>query len=223
VAGWHCLDLRPFCDDFQRAVVWQPDGSVTDLGFGIVNAISDRSLAVGRSSGLSGYPLAWRDGTAIQIAPAGEAFDVNEAGYVVGTINVLGEPHAFVWHEARGLQDLGPGEARSIDEAGDIVGWRTTDGVRRATLTELRVEDLFIGLEAIAGRLLAAIDASQAEEALRDISRARDGWTDGDSKRARRRLRQALDAMVKLNRSGELSDVRTTAVLSLGNTLANRL
>jgi len=225
VAGWHCLDLRPFCDDFQGAVVWQPDGSVTELGFGIINAISDRSLAVGRSSGLSGYPLTWHNGTAIQIAPAGEAFDVNEAGYVVGTINVLGEPHAFVWHEARGLQDLGPGEARGIDEAGNIVGWRTTDGVRRATLwqAELRVEDLFIGLEAIAGRLLAGIDGSQAEKALRDISRARDAWTNGDSKRARQRLRQALDAIVKLNRSGELSDVRATAVLSLGNMLANRL
>jgi len=230
VAGWHCLDLRPFCDDFQGAVVWRPDGGVTDLGFGIVNAISDRSLAVGRSGGRSGYPLAWRDGTAIQITPAqGEAFDVNEAGYVVGTINVLGEPHAFVWHEARGLQDLGPGEARGIDEAGNIVGWRTTGSsfgpARQATLwqAELRVEDLFIGLEAIAGRLLAGIDGSQAEKALRDIFRARDAWTGGDSKRARQRLRQALDAMVKLNRSGELSDVRATAVLSLGNTLADRL
>ena len=103
VAGWRCLRLGGNCAILQRAVVWQPDGSVTDLEFGIVNAISDRSLAVGRSNGFSGYPLAWHDGTAIQIAPAGEAFGVNEAGYVVGTIDILGEPHAFVWHEARGL------------------------------------------------------------------------------------------------------------------------
>jgi probable HAF family extracellular repeat protein len=168
----------------------------------------------------------WRDGIPIQISPAaGEASDVNEAGYVVGTVDILGEPHAFVWHEARGLQDLGPGGARGIDEAGNIVGWRTTDLGSRATLwqAELRVEDLFIGLEAMAGRLLAGIDGSQARKALRDISRACDAWTDGDSKHASQRLEQALRAVEMLRRSGELSDVRATAVLSLGNTLAKRL
>jgi probable HAF family extracellular repeat protein len=220
VAGWREGQAG------RQAVIWQRDGSVTELGGGVVNAISDNSLAVGRSGLGSGHPIAWREGTAIQISPAdGEAFDVNEAGYVVGTIDILGEAHAFVWHEARGLQDLGSGTAHGIDEAGNIVGWRTTDGVNRATRwqAELRVEDLFIGLEAIAGRLLAGIDDSQAEKALRDISRARDEWTQGDSKHASQRLTQALRAVVKLNRSGELSDVRATAVLSLGNTLLDRL
>jgi hypothetical protein len=216
VAGWRA----------GHAVIWQADGSVTEFGSGIINAISDTLLAVGGTGSRPGYPVAWRDGTAIQIAPVdGQAVDVNEAGYVVGTIYILGEPHAFVWHEARGLQDLGPGMALGIDEAGNIVGWRGTVLVSRATLwqAELRVEDLFIGLEAIAGRLLAGIDGSQATKALRDISRAQDAWAEGDSKHAGQRLGQALRAVVMLNRSGKLSDVRATAVLSLGHTLADRL
>jgi uncharacterized membrane protein len=207
-------------------VIWRPDGAITLIGSGVVNAISDRSLAVGRSGLGSGSPLAWRDGKPIPISQAdGEAFDVNEAGYVVGTIDVLGEAHAFVWHEDFELRDLGPGMAYGIDEAGNIVGWRTTDGVSRATLwqAELRVEDLFIGLETIAGRLLAGIDDSQARKALRDISRAQAAWMDGDSKHASQRLDQALRAVVTLTRKGQLSDVRATAVLSLGNMLAGRL
>ena len=45
----------------------------------------------------------------------------------------------------------------------------------------------------------------------------------GDSKLASQRLKQALDAVVVLNRSGALSDVRANALLLLGNTLADRL
>ena len=210
-----------------RAVIWQPDGVVKELGDGVVSAISDGGLAVGWSGSRSNVATVWRlDGSEIQISPAeGLAFDVSEAGYVVGTFHVPGEWHAFVWHEARGLQDLGPGMAHGIDEAGNIVGWRTTDSGSRATLwqAELRVEDLFIGLETIAGRLLAGIDDSQARKALRDISRAHGAWMDGDSKHASQRLDQALRAVVMLTRKGQLSDVRATAVLSLGHTLADRL
>jgi len=210
-----------------RAVIWQPDGVVKDLGRGVVNAISDGGLAVGRSGLASGVAMAWRhDGSEIQISPAdGQAFDINEAGYVVGWIDMLGEPHAFVWHEDLGLQDLGPGMAHGIDEGGNIVGWRTTDGVSRATRwqAELRVEGLFIGLETIAGRLLAGIDDSQASKAIRDISRAHDAWMDGDSKHASQRLDQALRAVVMLTRKGQLSDARATAVLSPGSTLTDRL
>ena len=205
----------------QAAVVWQALGVFTVLGEGVVNAINDNSLAVGTSAVRGGgSAILWRDATAIEIAPGGEAFDVNEAGYVVGTLG----GHAFVWHDAFGPQDLGPGTAHGIDEAGRIVGWRTTQSGNRATAWQiaLRVDDLFIGLNTIASRLLTGIDTAMANEIIRNISDAWNAWRTGDPAEAHTRIEHALRIAEDLRNSGMLPDNRATALLSLGNTLMNR-
>jgi uncharacterized membrane protein len=205
----------------EAAVVWHGPGVFTVLGQGVINAMNDESLAVGTSTVRSGgSAIVWRDATAIEVASGGEAFDVNEAGYVVGATG----GHAFVWHGAFGLQDLGPGAAHGIDEAGRIVGWRTTASGDRATAWQiaLRVEDLFVGLNTIAKRLLIGIDAAVTDEILRDISDAWDAWTTGEVAESYTRIDHALRTAEDLRSSGMLPDSRAAALLSLGHTLMNR-
>jgi hypothetical protein len=214
-----------------KAVIWQQDATVTELGSGVVNAMNDRrALAVGQSLG---SPIVWRDGLQIWIlrGSEGEACAVNEAGYVVGWVKVLNQRHAFVWQESLGLQDLGPGEAHGIDEAGNIVGWRTTALGSQATLwqVDLSVQDLFIGLEATAGRLLVGPDRAPlawATTVLQDISTAHFAWAVGSMNSARSNLAEALKVVAdpsNIRTVADPSNTRAAAVLSLGNTLAGRL
>jgi hypothetical protein len=84
------------------------------------------------------------------------------------------------------------------------------------------VEDLFVGLNTIAKRLLIGIDAAVTNEILRDISDAWDAWTTGEVAESYTRIDHALRTAEDLRSSGVLPDSRATALLSLGHTLMNR-
>jgi probable HAF family extracellular repeat protein len=82
------------------------------------------------------HAVLWRNGSITDLHPASlpfdsRAFDINEAGQVVGRYDA----RAFVWSPARGMEPLeaalGNGaldNALGIDAAGRIVGWRRATG-----------------------------------------------------------------------------------------------
>ena len=217
-----------------QAVIWEPTGDLAQLPGVVVTAISDAGLAVGGSryawpgagSDL-GQPLIWRDGVAIPISEhLGAAFDVNEAGYVVGRIDVNGERHAFVWHERLGLRDLGPGAAYGIDETGRIVGQRRLDQKGLATVwrLELPTEDLLLGLETVARRLIDPDTRGGVDGRVhRAIAAAREHWTAGHVKPVSARLRQVIQAVDTLEDTYDLTSVRANAIREIAAELLARL
>ena len=217
-----------------HAVIWGPTGDPYQLPGGVVTAISDAGLAVGAASYAwpgpsqdSGQPLIWRDGVAIPIAEQpGAAFDVNEAGYVVGRITVNDVPHAFVWHETLGLRDLGPGAAYAIDEAGRIVGQRTVDHKSLATVwrLELPIDDLLLGLETVARRLIDRDTGGGVDGHVhRAIAAAREGWTAGHVNPVSARLRQVIHGLNQLERASDLTPIRADAIREIATELLARL
>ena len=217
-----------------HAVIWGSTGHPYQLPGVVVTAISDAGLAVGAASYAwpgpsqdSGQPLMWRDGVAIPISEQlGAAFDVNEAGYVVGRITVNDVPHAFVWHETLGLRDLGPGAAYAIDEVGRIVGQRIIDQKGLATLwrLELPIEHLLLGLETVTRRLVDPATMGRADEHVyRAIAEAREDWTAGHVKAVSARLRQVSHALDKLQRGSDLAPVRANAIREIATELLARL
>jgi probable HAF family extracellular repeat protein len=97
--------LPPFAAG-PHAVLWEKDGSVTDLG-NLGGTANPALLAVGNI-----------------------AFSINNRGQVVGASALPGDAavHAFLWTRERGMRDLGtlPGDVNSaglgINDRGEVVG-----------------------------------------------------------------------------------------------------
>jgi probable HAF family extracellular repeat protein len=123
-----------------RAVLWQ-DGQpidITPAGFEECRAqgINKRGDIVGHCHGLPGV---WRDGTFTLLPtlpgfPSGVAFDVNDAGVIVGTVGSgTGGSIPVRWADgtvtALGMPEgaLG-GVAEAVNDHGDIVGYVVTSG-----------------------------------------------------------------------------------------------
>lgn len=142
-----------------RATLWQPDGTVVDLGglsatgFAEAFAVSENGLVVGAAvSGATQFGTAIRrpflyDGTLTELGRLGRTFgeakDVNDAGLVVGFVtNVSGSPdRAVLWQNgaATDLNSLIPAgsgwvlrSAEGINNRGQIVGFGTFNGQTQA-------------------------------------------------------------------------------------------
>lgn len=113
-----------------RAVRWEADGSIVDLGSGIGYSINSHGQVAGESDGRA---VLWHaDGSMHDIGP-GSAQGVNDLGQVVGSMTVtlpggLQELRGFVWTLFTGQHSLGklPGTvgstATGINSSGCISG-----------------------------------------------------------------------------------------------------
>ena len=97
-----------------RAIKWDPDGTVHDLGslddrfFSIANDINDNGVVIGRGSDGGAPPaVIWKDGVIQQISPlfidAG-AWRINNRDEVIGWTNNLVQERVFLWSEAKGFR-----------------------------------------------------------------------------------------------------------------------
>jgi probable HAF family extracellular repeat protein len=96
-------------DGHYRATLWQPDGSIVDLGTpgnhvsSVARSINDNEQIVGYSLDEYGWEqdaFYWEDEAIQAIGPSGnnDAFDINNSGQVIGT-NEVGDHIAssFIW------------------------------------------------------------------------------------------------------------------------------
>lgn len=118
-----------------HAVLWEPDGTVVDLGAptgGSSQAfsINERGEVVGRSLGASTRPMLWREGQAIELPlPLGArhayARDLNDHGDIVGMTNSLGI-RALHWTSLEVHVLSTPtgfaSAATAVNNGGDVVG-----------------------------------------------------------------------------------------------------
>lgn len=144
-----------------RATLWQPDGSVVNLGgltptgFAEAFAVSENGFVVGAAvNGTTQFGTSIRrpffyDGTLTELGTLGRTFgeakDVNDAGLAVGFVtNISGSPdRATLWQNgvAADLNTLiaaGSGwtlrSAEGINNRGQIVGFGTLNGQTQAFL-----------------------------------------------------------------------------------------
>ncbi len=124
VAGWSTDSTGQ-----REAVLWEPDGSMVDLGPGTAYDINDLGQVAGTSNGLA---VLWdADGTMHDIG-SGVALGLNNDGQVVGSLNDApgsggSKPEAFLWSASDGVTYLGqPGtlgtSAYSINDNGWVCG-----------------------------------------------------------------------------------------------------
>jgi probable HAF family extracellular repeat protein len=124
------------------------------------NAINDSSVIAGwATTSANSFPHAavlWDDGEIVQLnalgATSSAAFDINNAGVVVGRASSQSNVRAVLWHDGQihdlyDLVDLPVGwnliEALAIDNTGRIVGRGSEQGEQRAfLLTPLLLGDL---------------------------------------------------------------------------------
>lgn len=208
------------------AVLWQPDGQLSELGSGVANSVNDRGVAAGATRLSDGHPVVWRGGSPTIITEAlGEARNINTAGYVVGWMMVAGERHGFVWHARHGLQDLGPGLAYDIDEVGDVAGCRGSGDDSRATVWQVGMTDTeyLVGFESLARRLLADVDAKASRRVFREIDLAQRALRHAQDKVAERHLRRAVEEVDDLAQSGALPPGWAAALQRIGRWIAGRL
>jgi probable HAF family extracellular repeat protein len=131
-----------------RATLWTPNGGVFDLGAlpGTDSCtpvdINDAGQVVGYcrtvGAGQSNRAFLWTASTGMLALPGlggwSVAFDINEAGQIVGKEQINGVDHAIVWTVAGGRIDLGVGPpaaySRTINDAGQLVagGYAWTAG-----------------------------------------------------------------------------------------------
>jgi len=159
--GWQSDDVSVLNNSGQAAGIhystdWSPftrnmDGSEVTIPSPILGrsvepwGINDGGEVVGwmGASG-GGHPLLYQNGQSIDLgllpgAQGATAFDVNNAGQVVG--GARGDySHPFLWDSGK-LYDLGTlggiqGAARSINDKGQIVGWASTIDSEHAFLYE---------------------------------------------------------------------------------------
>jgi probable HAF family extracellular repeat protein len=136
-----------------------------DLGPGDAHAINDLGQVVGVTNAFGGFHAFLYDEGGLQLLgePAGGtasiAYDINEAGQVVGQWQGSGLPgyRPFLWDDENGIQDLGTlggdyARALAINDAGVIVGesWTATDIDHPFLYDETGMHDLrsVIGAEA---------------------------------------------------------------------------
>ncbi|WP_018412309.1 PEP-CTERM sorting domain-containing protein [Methyloversatilis thermotolerans] len=139
----------------QHAFVWQ-NGVMSDLGVldGTTTSRANAINASGTIVGASGsFAAIWQDGQISQIASvagatgAATAYDINDAGWVVGQVRVEGGNQAFLWRADSGMVLLSTllGEeyagwtvtdARSINNQGWIAATASFNGVSHAVLLQ---------------------------------------------------------------------------------------
>ena len=104
--------------------------------------LNDLGQVVGWSNLPSGgnlhFAFIWQDGIMTAIDMPGEAFDINNAGMVVGN-GVFGSEQpeeVWLWDSVQGRLSarLGSGHAVAINELGWVVGWRSVPDHEYATL-----------------------------------------------------------------------------------------
>jgi probable HAF family extracellular repeat protein len=99
--------------------------TVTDLGPIHPHAINNRGQVVGQESGhwMHAGPILWDAGEVIHLSPtAGSAYDINDAGQVVGSsLNPATEWYeAFLWEDANGNGQSDPGELQWLGTLGGV-------------------------------------------------------------------------------------------------------
>lgn len=137
----------------ERVFLWTAAAGMSSGGFyGVGYGINASAQITGRNT-VHDRGYLWATGTGAYTLLASTTFarNINDAGVVVGSIDVAPGREAFRWSAAGGLTSLGHGtfprpqaDARAINELGQIVGndwgadgydtapWlRGTDGVRR--------------------------------------------------------------------------------------------
>ena len=130
---------------------WSESGGMIDLGtFGgrygnCARGINGSGQVVGESTKADGKSHAFiYDDNGMRdindLLPGGsgwiltKAYDINDAGQVVGEGIISGATHAFLWSESEGVTDLGTlsgysdSTARGINNSGQVVGWSGTKG-----------------------------------------------------------------------------------------------
>lgn len=145
IVGWATR-----ADSTQQAVLWQPDGSMIDLGVNpysngynsAATGINTSGQIVGTKGESGGYTRAflWANGTAAELGTLGTsvsssassiAVAINDMGYVVGDSQAWqqwgGAYHAFIWKDGV-MTDLGSlsaaygSNARGINKLNQVVG-----------------------------------------------------------------------------------------------------
>lgn len=150
--AWHINDEglvvgQSWANDEGHAVRWE-DGAPIALGelpghaWGLALSINNAGRVVGWSEDPDTVqPVLWADGEIValgspspDIAIQGVAYDINEAGDIVGLVFANdGNQHAALWRDGD-LVELGmlPGHAAStalaVNDAGRIVGWSAVAG-----------------------------------------------------------------------------------------------
>jgi probable HAF family extracellular repeat protein len=163
-AGWAAGVAEALTGPNRRAFLWKHGAGMTDLGalagystsqaWGI-NVAGDVVGFSGKLDDQTPRATLWRAGSAIDLGVlnpsspsilASQAYDINDAGVVVGTAETGQLPPnqpsrtAFRWTQAAGMVALpvppgtGVAEARAINNAGQIVGYVQGSGPPRATL-----------------------------------------------------------------------------------------
>lgn len=141
-----------------RAVMWQPDGEVIDLG--TLNP-DERSVALditngGLIAGASGArPVLWSNGAIVDLglslaAGSAVAYSVNESGWAVGHEGLSFRPRALLWRGGgscilESLIDADAGlqlhEAFGINSVGQVIGEAEIEGQRRVFVLLLDAAD----------------------------------------------------------------------------------
>jgi probable HAF family extracellular repeat protein len=114
-----------------HAFSWTAGGGMIDIGslgggYAIANAVNDSGQIVGYSTTATSSTLhafSWTQAGGMRDLGPGIAWDVNNAGQVVGYTSSGASIHAFSWTAGGGLVDLGPGAAREVNDAGQVVGY----------------------------------------------------------------------------------------------------
>jgi hypothetical protein len=121
-----------------HAVFWGGAGKIHDLGT-LRGDVSSEATAINESGEIVGssinaedvvHPVRWVNGEIQRLPGVGAATDINDAGDIVGLVNVGAGFHAVLWHQDR-IVDLGAGmsansDATAINNRGEISGETVT-------------------------------------------------------------------------------------------------
>ena len=133
--------------DGVRAVTWNAEGEITNLGvlpseiYSIAYGINNLGVVAGWSfsGNYEGYATIWHPDGQIEQLPsppdsvATGALAINDVGQVVGySVDTTGERHALLWDADGSITDFSvlaslPGEARGINDRNQVVGYLGDD------------------------------------------------------------------------------------------------
>lgn len=147
-----------------HAALWR-GGAITDLGTSVTGAaealdVSRQGVAVGDIRDADGFskPMMWRNGQSIRLAlppnsTGGSASGINDAGLIVGGVDLAGVPHAVAWlvRSPDRFADLGTAGGAGtglsgVSADGTLAGQTTRNDVDVALTGTLRT-----GLRALPG------------------------------------------------------------------------